>query len=63
MYAGWLDDCCDEARDLVQRYGAEPVWMFSLLVTGYPITFDLDSLANGKLTRFLKVWSELKWRS
>lgn len=60
-YAGWAHDCCPEARELVRIYGPEPVWVFHMLITGYPITLEIDSVSSLRFKRFLKNWSEEKW--
>jgi hypothetical protein len=56
MYAGWVGDCCDQARELVGLYGEAAVWTFAILINGYPITWDAPRLSSGKLKHFLKVW-------
>lgn len=59
-YAGWLHDCCDEARELVRIYGPEPVWIFHLLVVGYPITWDTSTVISLRFKRFLDEWRTVR---
>jgi hypothetical protein len=53
MYAGFADDCSAEVRELINEYGESNVWVFGMLIDGYPVTFHYEKTDSQKLSTFL----------
>ena len=62
MYAGFADDCSAEVRELINEYGELNVWVFGMLVDGYPPTFHYEKTDSQKLLTFLLNRKIRKWR-
>ena len=62
MYAGFANDCSAEVRELITEYGELNVWVFGMLIDGYPPTFHYEKTDSQKLSTFLLNRKIRKWR-
>jgi hypothetical protein len=62
MYAGFENDCSAEVRELINEYGESSVWVFGMLIDGYPVTFHYEKTDSQKLSDYLLTRKIRKWR-
>jgi len=62
MYAGFANDCSVEVRELITEYGELNVWVFGMLIDGYPPTLHYEKTDSQKLSTFLLNRKIRKWR-